>query len=164
MVRIQNSSAARSSYGLAPASPSISAPLGIAFQLSCSSGDAGMIPCRSGSGSRPSRGMIPPSACMSAWIAFSAAFPYMPECRSRAPVFTVMSKATSPRVPVQNCGTSRRSIPPSKITHTSAPRSSAFTQSTIDMPPISSSPSEATRMFTGSAPSSARSTAARKIE
>ena len=45
VVRSQNSSAARSSYGVAPASPSISAPLGIDSQLSCSSGDAGMIPC-----------------------------------------------------------------------------------------------------------------------
>ena len=48
-------------------------------------------------------------------------------------------------------------MPASKITAASAPRSSCAIQSTIEWPPISSSPSQAKRTFTGSAPSAASS-------
>ena len=47
-------------------------------------------------------------------------------------------------------------MPASKMMQASAPRPSSATQSTIEWPPVSSSPSHATRTFTGSAPSAAK--------
>ena len=46
----------------------------------------GMIPARSGSARRPSAAISRASVWISAWAAFSAAPPNMPECRSRSPV------------------------------------------------------------------------------
>ena len=51
-----------------------------------------------------------------------------------------------------NPGTSRSTMPLSKTIAASAPRSSAAIQSTIECPPISSSPSQAKRRLTGSSP------------
>ena len=65
----------------------------------------------------------------------------------------------TPRVPVQSAGTPRRSIAESKMMHASAPRSSRSRNSTIECPPTSSSPSQAMRMFTGSSPAAASSSA-----
>ncbi len=57
------------------------------------------------------------------------------------------------------------SIAVSNTTHASAPRESAATQSAALRPPTSSSASETTRTFTGSAPSAAsRRAASRRIQ
>ena len=58
-------------------------------------------------------------------------------------------------MPRSNAGVSSRGMPLSKMMQASAPRSSAARKWTIESPPISSSPSKATRTLTGSAPSSA---------
>ena len=152
IVRMLNCSAAFGSSGRAPWRASSSAPEGSAFQFSSSSGVGGTIPCRSTSGSNP----LGPAVTalrerMSTWIAFNAAPPYIPECRSRSPVVTFTSKAMSPRVDRLNMGTSTRSIPPSKMIPAFAPMSSFRIQSTIVVPPISSSPSHAKRRLTGNA-------------
>ena len=75
------------------------------------------MPIRSASGTRPPRGRMPPSVSISAWIAFMAAFPYMPEWRSRSPVRTRRLNAARPRVATARAGSSRRSMLPSKMTH-----------------------------------------------
>ena len=113
-----------------------------------------------GVGHAAARGRIPPSVVVSAWIAFRAALPYIPECRSRSPVRTRRLKAARPRVAIESAGRFRFSMPPSKMTHASAPRSSCSRNWTIDWPPTSSSPSETTRMLIGSAPSAASRPAA----
>ena len=61
-----------------------------------------------------------------------------------------------------NAGMSRAIMPLSKITPASAPRSSASRKSTIEWPPVSSSPSQQKRTLTGSSPASASSRAALK--
>ena len=65
-----------------------------------------------------------------------------------------------PRVATLNAGTSRRIMPLSKMIAASAPRSSASRNSTIECPPVSSSPSQQKRTFTGSSPARASSRAA----
>ena len=65
-----------------------------------------------------------------------------------------------PRVAMSNAGRSRAIMPLSKITAASAPRSSAARNSTIECPPVSSSPSQAKRTLTGSSPARASSRAA----
>ena len=55
---------------------------------------------------RPGRASTASKQRISTWIAFSAAPPYMPECRSRSPVFTFTSNAISPRVARSNAGRS----------------------------------------------------------
>ena len=97
---------------------------------------------------------------MSACAAFSAAPPYIPECRSRSPVRRVTWKYAIPRVARLNAGTSRRIMPLSKMIAASAPRSSASRNSTIEWPPVSSSPSQQKRTLTGSSPGGASSRAA----
>ncbi len=65
------------------------------------------MPARSGSGRRPSGPASTASKQrMSTWMAFSAAPPYIPECRSRSPVVTFTSKAMRPRVARSKTGTS----------------------------------------------------------
>ena len=59
-----------------------------------------------------------------------------------------------------NAGIPRPIIELSKITAASAPRSSSARKSTIEWPPISSSPSQAKRTLTGSSPAAASSSAA----
>ena len=54
-----------------------------------------------------------------------------------------------PRVATLKAGTSRRIMPLSKMIAASAPRSSASRNSTIEWPPVSSSPSQQKRTFTG---------------
>ena len=76
------------------------------------------------------------------------------------PVRTRRLNAARPRVATAIAGWFRLSMPPSKITHTSAPRSSSCRNSTIDWPPTSSSPSETMRRLIGRAPSAASSEAA----
>ena len=58
-----------------------------------------------------------------------------------------------PRTAMLKIGTPRRRKPLSKMTATSAPRSSWSTNSTIEWPPVSSSPSQAKRTLIGSFPS-----------
>ena len=84
----------------------------------------------------------------------------MPEWRSRAPVRSLRWKYAIPRAERLKQGTPRASMLLSKITHASAPRSSASRNSTIEWPPVSSSPSQAKRTFTGSRPAAASSAAA----
>ena len=63
-------------------------------------------------------------------------------------------------------GTSSRIMPESKMTAASAPRSSASRNSTIEWPPVSSSPSQAKRTLTGSVPAwaSARGAGQQHVE
>ena len=65
----------------------------------------------------------------------------------------------SPRVAMLNAGSPRRIMLESKTTAASAPRSSAARKSTIECPPVSSSPSQQTRTLTGSSPAAASSRA-----
>ena len=92
VVRRRNSSAARGSAGRAPASASISGPGTSSAQAATSSSVGAAIPARNASGRRPSRGCTAARICVSACIAFSAAPPKIPECRSRSPVRTVTWK------------------------------------------------------------------------
>ena len=100
-------------------------PGGSVDHCASSSAVGGAIPARSGSGRRPSGPASTASKQrMSTWIALSAAPPYIPECRSRSPVPHRDVERDSPRVARSSDGTSTPSMPPSKMTPASAPRSS----------------------------------------
>ena len=74
---------------------------------------------------RPARASTASKQRMSTWIAFSATPPYIPECRSRSPVRTFDVERRQPaRRELERRARRRRSMPPSKITPASAPRSS----------------------------------------
>ena len=113
----------------------------------------GMTPARSGSGSLPSGpARTPLSARCSAWKAFSAAPPYMPECAVWVPVRTSTWANTIPRVASVSAGVSASTMPLSKTITQSAPRASWRTHSPTSSEPVSSAPSISTRTWTGSSP------------
>ena len=148
------------SAGRAPCAPSTSEPGSRALQLSISSSLGLTIPARSGSGTRPSRGSTAPSTCSSAWLAFSAAPPKTPECRSRLAGPHPNVEVRDPTRRHEERGLARREHVPVEDHARVSPRSSASRKSMIECPPDSSSPSHVNRTFTGSAPSAASSAAA----
>ena len=88
----------------------------------------------------------------SAWNAFSAAPPYMPEWAVWVPVRTSTWANTMPRVASVSAGVSASTMPLSKTITASAPRASWRTHSPTSSEPVSSAPSISTRTWTGSSP------------
>ena len=125
---VELGSAACASAGRAPTLGQLGSPVGQRRPARRAPACDGAIDARRAAaraGGRPGRGARRASARCSAWNAFSAAPPYMPECAGCVPVRTSRWAKTMPRVASVSAGVSASTMPLSKTITASAPRSSA---------------------------------------
>ena len=149
--------AARASAGRAPTSASSVRAGGQRLPAASSASASARSRPRAAAraGGRRGRAARRASAACSAWNAFSAAPPYMPECAvalAGADLECGEHHAARARRQRGRLGVDHPAV---EDDHASAPRSSASTHSPTSSEPVSSAPSISTRTWTGSSPASA---------